>query len=73
MKNVYRYGCVWRYCEKVLEVFDVDFLYVFFLLNYFFEGCLNEVKNVMFFLSFWYVFGFVKDFIEWCEFCDDNK
>lgn len=64
MKNVYKYGFVCKYCEKVFEVFGVDLYYVLFVLNYCVEVILNDVKNVMFFFNIWCVFNLGKCFIE---------
>lgn len=63
MEKVYRYGCICKYCEKIFDIFDIDFLYVIFVLNYFMEFVLIYVKNVMFLMILWCVCIFSKEFI----------
>lgn len=45
-------------------VFGVDLFYIIFVLNYYEEVVLNDVKDVMFFFNMWCVVNFVKEYIE---------
>lgn len=64
MKNVYKYKCVRKYCEKVSEAFGINILHVIPVSNYFEEVTPNVAKNAMSLFTLWRVFHYTKECTE---------